>query len=178
MATETDFQDALKWCLEYEGGYSNDPQDLGGETNLGITHTEYDAYRRAKGLTPQSVRYITYSEAADMYRHKYWEAAGCPQMPRRIAISVFDWQVNSGRGVQLLQQLIGSQVDGVFGPKTLNDLKYYLSKHSEMELVQRYAQTREETYKSWAVGSQAVFRQGWLRRNEDLAAKLGVTVTA
>lgn len=178
MATESDFQDALKWCLEYEGGYTNDPEDSGGETNLGITHSEYDVYRDTKKLTRRSVRYITYSEAADIYRHKYWEPSGCPDMPRRIAISVFDWQVNSGRGVRLLQSLIGSTPDGVYGPNTLNDLKYYLSKHPETELVERYAQARENTYKKWAVGSQAVFRAGWLNRNQDLASKLGVNIIA
>lgn len=31
------FDDAFKIVLDFEGGYSNDPADRGGETNYGIT---------------------------------------------------------------------------------------------------------------------------------------------
>lgn len=47
----------LKFVLVREGGYSNNKDDLGGETNKGITHTTYDSYIRAKGLPKQSVKY-------------------------------------------------------------------------------------------------------------------------
>lgn len=47
MENDEYFEKMLKFILQREGGYSNDPTDLGGETNKGITHGTYDAYRRS-----------------------------------------------------------------------------------------------------------------------------------
>ena len=33
----TKFDDIIEVVLKHEGGYVNDPNDLGGETNYGIT---------------------------------------------------------------------------------------------------------------------------------------------
>ena len=44
------FEKMLQFVLEREGGYSNNPADLGGETNKGITHGTYNSYRRSKVL--------------------------------------------------------------------------------------------------------------------------------
>ena len=61
MTTE-DFEKMLKFVLQREGGYVNDPHDLGGETNKGITHNTYNSYRKSKGLQTRSVKYITDDE--------------------------------------------------------------------------------------------------------------------
>ena len=37
------FEKTLKFILQREGGYVNDPNDLGGETNKGITYRTYNA---------------------------------------------------------------------------------------------------------------------------------------
>ena len=174
-ASEKDFEDALKLCLQYEGGYCNDPHDRGGETCYGITHTEYDNYRHSKGLPQQSVGRISQSEVQDIYRNRYWLAARCDEMPRRVAIAVFDWQVNSGRGVRHLQQCLGLEADGHFGPKTLNELNYWLSKSTgEDRLLHNYFEIREGCYRRWGVGSQAKFLNGWLNRAESLKKYLKV----
>jgi lysozyme family protein len=39
------FNKALSFALRWEGGYSNHPNDRGGETNFGVTHAVYRAYR-------------------------------------------------------------------------------------------------------------------------------------
>lgn len=43
------FAEALRRVLVHEGGYSNGAGDPGGPTLYGITHIDYDAYRRRKG---------------------------------------------------------------------------------------------------------------------------------
>lgn len=40
---EQNFDKMLKFILQHEGGYVNDPHDLGGETNKGITHNTYSS---------------------------------------------------------------------------------------------------------------------------------------
>ena len=174
-ATDQDYQDALNLVLDFEGEYTNDPTDTGGETNYGIIHEEYDQYRRSQGLDTQSVRYMTLAEAKDIYRHKYWLGAWCNQMPRRVAIAVFDWQVNSGRGVTTLQKCLGVADDGIVGHATLNELAYWLSRPSgEDRLLSNYFAMRESCYRRWGCGSQLCFLEGWLNRAEALKKYLGV----
>lgn len=37
------------FILKWEGGFVNDPDDLGGATNMGVTIGTYEAYCRKKG---------------------------------------------------------------------------------------------------------------------------------
>ena len=68
------FKKALKFVLSMEGGYVNNPNDLGGETNFGITKKTYDAYRKANSLPPQSVKFISKNEIEEIYYKNYFLA--------------------------------------------------------------------------------------------------------
>ena len=50
-----EYPNMLKFVLARGGGYVNDKDDPGGETNKGITHTTYDSYRSSKELPIRSV---------------------------------------------------------------------------------------------------------------------------
>ena len=120
------FEQSFKNLLPWEGGYSNDPGDDGGPTDLGVIQVEYNAERREEGLPLQSVRNITMAEAEDVYRRKYWQPMACDKLNPGVANAVFDSGVNSGigRGVQWLQRAINElggsvAVDGVVGPLTV-----------------------------------------------------------
>jgi lysozyme family protein len=104
MSFETSFDHLLKW----EGGYGNNPHDAGGATNLGVIQDEYDRYRDRKGLPRQSVRYISKTEAEEIYKTEYWDATRCGELNPGVANCLFDADVNSGdsRGVQWLQEAI------------------------------------------------------------------------
>ena len=56
MANYENFKRALSFVLGNEGGYSNDPRDNGGETNLGITQSTLDRARLEINGLPSSVR--------------------------------------------------------------------------------------------------------------------------
>ena len=175
LSKEISFKEGLKLVLASEGGISNDAADKGGLTNLGITHGEYAKYLAQKGLSSRPVTKISLLEAKDIYKHVYWLNSGCGLTPRRIAISCFDWQVNSGRGFATLQQVLGVANDGIPGHKTFNELDYWLSKPGhEDRLLHNYFSLREEMYKRWALGSQRVFLDGWLRRSRALKEYLKV----
>lgn len=108
-----------------EGGYGNDPNDPGGATNLGITQAEYDAYRHMKVLDFQSVRYITKSEADEIYTKYYWNKIHGDELPSGIDLVLYDYAVNSGvaRATKYAQILLKVGVDGKLGPITLAALK-------------------------------------------------------
>ncbi len=53
-------------------------------------------------------------------KRNYWNPAGCPEMPPRLAYIMFDAAVNNGvgRAVGWLQGAIGAEKDGAWGPNT------------------------------------------------------------
>jgi lysozyme family protein len=92
------FKKALKFVLEREGGYVNNPNDKGGATNKGITQNTYNAYLQSKGRPTKDVRNITQAEVEDIYYSRYWLTAKCHEMSPKFAVLCFDTAVNMGVG--------------------------------------------------------------------------------
>lgn len=94
---EENFEKVMEFLYPIEGGYSNSKIDRGGATNLGITHTTYDNYRKSKGLPPKDIRNITRDEAKQIYYDWYWKASGADkQKDLRDAYMLFDTAVQYG----------------------------------------------------------------------------------
>jgi lysozyme family protein len=91
------FEQALKFVLEREGGYVNDPLDPGGETKYGISKKSYPNV---------DIRNLTPELAGSIYQADYWAPCGCDDRPAPLALVVFDTAVNIGtaRAVAWLQQ--------------------------------------------------------------------------
>jgi len=86
----------LTHILSQEGGYVNDPDDSGGETNKGVTKKTYDGYRKKKGLPTRNVREITHDEIREIY-HEFFTGSGADKIDNpRMALMVFDTAVGSG----------------------------------------------------------------------------------
>jgi len=83
-----DFDKALKFILKWEGGYSNDPRDPGGETKYGISKRSYPELDISK---------LTLKQAKEIYYQNYWLKCGCDNLPYPFNIVVFDTAVNMGR---------------------------------------------------------------------------------
>lgn len=123
---ENNFTKCLGWLLEHEGGLTNLKNDRGGLTNLGVTHIEYDRYRRFKGLPLRSVSMITVEEAQDVYHSFYWEVSKCGLLPSGVENCIFDMAVNNGvvgaakAAQRVANKLVGANlsVDGHIGPIT------------------------------------------------------------
>lgn len=160
------FQSALKFVLQWEGGYVNHPADPGGETNYGITHATYTQYRKSRGREPQSVRLISKTEVDDIYHANYWVRAGCEALPSKLALVHFDWAVNHGvvGATKTLQRIVGASADGIYGPLTATALHNAVKLKGDEDLAIAYCNERERCYRCWGVGKQAVFLKGWLNR--------------
>jgi lysozyme family protein len=130
-----------------EGGYVNDPNDLGGETNWGVTV----AVARKHGYTG-SMKAMPKAEAVRIYTKEFYLDAGIgriePLSPN-VAEEVFDTGVNMGVGTagKFLQRCLNALnlqsklypdlvVDGGVGRATASAMESYL-KHrgKEGELV-------------------------------------------
>lgn len=165
----SDFERALPIVLRREGGYVDDPNDRGGETNFGVTHMTYERWRKSQGLPKRSVKEITQKEVAAIYRG-YWDAAKCDAMDWPVSAIHFDAAINSGptRAVKLLQKAVGSKQDGVIGPITLSAIK---SKPTHW-LANELMWTRVAYYRSIAKGTQLNHLRGWLGRLIHLRADM------
>ena len=118
------FPEAVFRTLQHEGGYVNDPDDPGGETNFGISKRAYPDV---------NIRNLTVKQAREIYRRDYWEAPGLDGIKDcELACKVFDLGVNCGTqtAVRLLQMAanrLGQRlvVDGCIGIKTLTAVNSY-----------------------------------------------------
>ena len=136
------FKKALRFVLNREGGYVNDPNDKGGATNKGITQNTYNAYLSRKGRQARDVRNITDAEVEDIYYSSYWLGAGCEKMSPVFAVVCFDTAVNMGVG----------------------RVKPFLQEAQYMD-VDAFILARIRKYNEFAkTPSQRGFLHGWLNR--------------
>jgi lysozyme family protein len=167
MINDIRFTKALNDVLVYEGGYSNNPNDKGGETNKGIIQSVYNAYRTSKKLPIQSVKNLSNDELREIYYKNYWLAGSCDKMPPLLAPVHFDTCVNCGlvQANKFLQRALGVVDDGIIGPKTLASIQGLGFKGMEDVLFQ-YMDKRTNFYIDLAIkdNTQLVFLKGWLSR--------------
>lgn len=114
------FDEAFEKLIGHEGGYSNHPDDPGGETMFGVTAR----VARANGYAG-AMRDLPLSTAKSIYRASYWDSVRADELPDAVRFDVFDASVNSGPGqaVRFLQRATGSTDDGRLGPLTMRAVK-------------------------------------------------------
>jgi len=110
------FQQIFDRLIGHEGGYVNDLQDPGGETNWGITKRT----AMANGYTG-NMKTMTRQQAYEIYRRAFWLRYNCEQMPDAVAYQFFDAAVNHGFGnaSRMLQRAVGVLDDGIIGKYSL-----------------------------------------------------------
>ncbi len=83
-----DFEKAMEFVLKWEGGYSNDPNDPGGETKYGISKRSYPN---------EDIKNMTLERAKEIYYQNYWLKSDCDKFSYPMNIIIFDTAVNMGR---------------------------------------------------------------------------------
>lgn len=81
------FEKALTFTLFWEGGYVNNINDTGGETNYGICKRAYPDL---------DIKHLTPEQAKTIYLHNYWNKLNCDGIPQPMDIVIFDIAVNLG----------------------------------------------------------------------------------
>lgn len=149
----TVFERSLEFVKQWEGIDSDHPNDRGGFTRFGISsraHPDVD------------VPSLTWEQAVDIYRTRYWGESGANRAPPDLAFALFDSAVQHGpvQAVRLLQRAVDAKVDGVYGPKT--EAAVQACESPGLELLAE----RAVFYTKLIEGdmSQRVFARGWMRR--------------
>jgi lysozyme family protein len=164
----------MVFVLRWEGGFVDHPADPGGATNKGVTQAVYDAWRRQLGQPERTVRQIETAEVDAIYERNYWTAARCPQLPEPLDLVQFDTAVNMGEGraVRFMQQAVGVNADGSFGPATAAAA----ARADLGATLVRYCEVREGFYRAIVdrKPSQSVFLKGWMNRLNSLRKAAGL----
>lgn len=166
-------QDLAREIVMREGGYVNDPDDPGGETNLGVTI----GTMRRLGLDltndgmidGRDIRALTPERAAQIYIDHYFNAPRIADLPAVLQAPVFDMYVNAGgNAVKILQRLLTDMgftcaPDGVLGPATLRAAQM-AAEAAPSHIADAYGIARRNYY--YALGdARAASRKYCLRRD-------------
>ena len=151
------FDDAFALLVDpqHEGGYVNNPADPGGETKYGISKRSYPA---------EDIANLTLDRAKLLYQRDFWGPAGCDGLPDSLKFEMFDLAVNTSSpgnpktAIRILQQAVGSFVDGLLGPKTLQAVQSM----DQSRALRRLQALRLQYYTGLA--SFSTFGKGWTNR--------------
>ena len=161
----SNFDDAFDEVIGLEGGYVNDPNDTGGETNWGI----------AKKWHPDvDIKNLTKEDAKNIYWNEYWNPFQLSRLYSvLVATEIFEQAINMGKrqatlhtqqSLKLLGRIIS--VDGFFGEQTIGNINRLHGGLREAALIKCLNGFQFMRYLEIVSNnpSQKKFFVGWLRR--------------
>lgn len=174
------FKPAFDKTINFEGGYSNHPNDNGKETYMGISRVFWpkwagwaiiDRYK----ASPMSVKQLDsvlagnielQSLVEDFYRANFWNPIkGDDINDQDVANNIYDFAVNSGvgRASRYAQRIAGVTEDGQIGNISIGAI------NSCDNFVEQYKEARLAFFKKIVANdpSQNVFLRGWTNRVEN-----------
>ncbi|TNV23012.1 hypothetical protein FH968_02930 [Buttiauxella sp. B2] len=173
------FSKISKVILQHEGGYVNDPNDRGGETNMGITIATWRAYAPSDlGIeaTSSTLKNMTSEQAEIIYYNRYWEPKGfCKLETTKIALMIYDWTITSGRAVTQIRKMLHNEHNESLNVSNRmdDDMVHCINAIEDQGLLlTRIAEIRKDYYRSLTTtngepNSQVRFLTGWLNRVDD-----------
>ena len=164
------FTQSLALLLKEEGGFSNNPKDPGGMTNLGVTKKVWEDFC-GHSVDELTMRSLTPERVAPLYKQKYWDTCKCDDLPSGVDYAVFDMAVNSGpaRAAKFLQEVVGVRTDGMIGNQTLEAIKMIIPS----QIVTEFCEKRLAFLQG--LPTWQTFGRGWgnrVLRVEDTAFKM------
>jgi lysozyme family protein len=163
------------FILKWEGGFVNDPDDLGGATNKGVTLSTYMQYCRKKGYpvpTVERLKNLSEQEWTEILKTMYWDRWKADQIENQsVANILVDWVWASGNyGIKIPQKLLGVTVDGIVGPKTIDAVNsrnprelFDMIKIARFDYIEDICRKRPANNK---------FKRGWINRINDFIFEL------
>jgi lysozyme family protein len=153
------WQTCLTAIFAEEGGFADNPGDPGGATNMGITRVTLAAWRGTP-VSREDVMMLEKSEAARIYRERYWCAIGGDDVPDGLDLALFDDAVNSGprTAIRDLQRALEVPQDGVIGPLTRDAI----AARPMPEVIAALGAARLARLKG--LSHFSLFGRGWSRR--------------
>lgn len=152
-------------------GWADDPDDLGGQTMVGVTMATYEEYCRRKGYpkpTTERLMDLSYNDWKSILKMLYWDRWNADEIrSQSIAEIVCDFVWASGvHGIKVPQDLVGVIPDGIVGPKTLAAVNsrnprelFDQIKIARFDFIEDICRKRPANNK---------FKRGWMNRINDI----------
>lgn len=153
------FEIAIPTILRHEGGYTNDPDDAGLETNFGISKRSYPDL---------DIKNLTLVDACMIYRRDWWDRFGYGRLlDQSIATKVFDTAVNMGPvpAHKIAQEAASATIDGILGLESITAI----NAQQASALLPRMQDLQAARYREIAIErpQDAKFLNDWLDRAYD-----------
>jgi len=165
----SDVNKLAPYILMWEGGFVDDPDDLGGATNMGVTigtwkSVGYDLDNDGD-IDVDDLRLLTPDDVVDnILKPHYWDRWRADEIiSQSVANILVDWVWGSGvHGIKKVQQALRLNDDGIVGRKTLaavnkenpHDL-FFIIKGLRIAFLYQICKSRPANKK---------FLNGWLNR--------------
>jgi lysozyme family protein len=174
MAYFKPYWDKLK---KFEGiVFENNKLDTAGATKFGLVTDDVKEAKLDQNkdgtIDWKDVRDLDEPAAYKVAKQLYWDKlSGDAITNQSIAEFIIDASYNMGRGliVKYVQEILGLNIDGQFGPKTLQAV----NGASQKDLFDKLYAKRKDRYAGIikANPSQKVFEKGWARRLDAIKFK-------
>jgi len=170
------FDKALRFVLEHETVYAkghygdmsyavseNVTGDAGGLTKFGIDQRSHPLL---------DIEGLTVEHASEIYRDLYWNVNHCEDMPWPVCAVHFDNCVNMGskQATRLLQRVVGSHDDGIYGPATRAAMLAACDEKGADVIGVEICSQKKTFYENLVKAKPhlAKFKNGWLNRVYEL----------
>jgi lysozyme family protein len=152
------------FILKWEGNYVNDPIDMGGETNKGIT---YNTWKQVFGNTHDRFMSMAADDWETIFKKGFWDKCEGDLIDDQLVANAFvDWFWGSGNyAIKGLQKIVGVTVDGIIGEQSISAINAY-----DCDLFGAIIDARLQFYHDIVAANpaQGRFLQGWENRVNNL----------
>lgn len=162
------------WIFKWEGGFVNDPDDLGGATNMGVTISTWKQVGYDKDgdgdIDVDDLHLLTREDVVNrVLKPHYWDRWKADDIKSQsVANILVDWVWASGaHGIKIPQRLLGVTVDGIVGPKTIAAVNarnprelFDMIKIARFDFIEDICHKRPTNNK---------FKRGWMNRINDIS---------
>jgi peptidoglycan hydrolase-like protein with peptidoglycan-binding domain len=91
----SNFDRVMEYVFQDEGGWTQNPDEPGGASNMGVSRESYSHYK-GRNVSIDELKQITKAEAKQFYYDQYWKKIGADKLNTGLGYAAFDFGVNSG----------------------------------------------------------------------------------
>jgi lysozyme family protein len=186
------FDPCFAFTIGAEGKYSTNRSDHGNWSSgkVGVGHfvgscwgisapvlNQWVGIKNTATVTADYMRNLSIVTAKAIYLSYYWNAIRGDDLPIGVDLVVWDFAVNAGvsRSVKELQTILGVEVDGALGSKTLSGIEVVFNGDTAA-LIEALIDYHKDFYRSDPDFQE--FGEGWLARQDRVAASAATMITS
>ena len=157
---------AFDLVIVNEGGYVDNSQDPGGDTNWGCTKAVWEKYVGHE-VTKDDIKALTKEDVKPLYKRNYWDAIHGDAIPSGLDYCIFDCAINSGvgRAAKFIQEIVGVPADGAIGNNTVTAI----TQINSITLINEFSDKRQAFLES--LKTFPTFGKGWTKRVQEVRTK-------